>query len=420
MEWQCAKSEYDVAVIGGGAAGLMAGYAAASRGLATAIIEKMDRPGRKLLITGKGRCNIVNDTDTEDFVAHLRRGGRFMYSSLARFGPRDIMAFFEERGLPLNVERGGRVFPQSNRAADVADRLIESARQAGCDLINARATGIRTAGQAVCGVSLAGQPPIAVRAAIVATGGLSYPKTGSTGDGYRFAEALGHRVESLSASLVPLGCAGDTCARLEGLSLRNVKLSLFLKEKLIFAQQGELVFTSFGISGPLVLSASASLAGFDCAGARIAIDLKPALEPEALDRRLLRDFGENLNREFRNSLDALLPKKLIPMVIERSGIDPQKRVNLVTAAERGQLAGLLKTFELTVTGMRPVEEAVITTGGVRLSELDPKTMMSKIIRNLHFAGEVLDVDGLTGGYNLGVAFASGMAAGSNVQIANNK
>lgn len=416
MVWQPAEKEYDIVVVGGGPAGLLAGYAAASRGLSlsVAVVEKMDRPGKKLLITGKGRCNVINNTDTGRFMANIRRGSRFMYSSINLFGSADVIDFFQSRGVPLVTERGNRVFPQSGKSLDIADVLIEAARSAGCVFINARVTGIVTKQQAVDGIMLDGRNFIKARAVIVSTGGLSYPKTGSTGDGYRFAQSTGHHVTAPVPSLVPLECADSVCGQLQGLSLRNVALTVKNDGKTVFNEQGEMLFTHFGISGPLVLSASAFLAGCGIKNTVAEIDIKPALDHETLDKRIVRDFGDNINREFQNSLDALLPKKLIPIIVAQSGIDPRKKVHFITVSERRALVDLLKAFGLRITRARPIAEAVITAGGIATKEIDPKTMMSKLVKNLHFAGEILDVDGFTGGFNLGIAFATGFAAGKYV------
>ncbi|MEA5050965.1 MAG: NAD(P)/FAD-dependent oxidoreductase [Oscillospiraceae bacterium] len=404
----------DVAVAGAGPAGLTAAIAAAGRGLSVTVIEKNDMPGKKLLITGKGRCNVTNDCGVPEFLQNVRSGERFLYSSLTAFGPAQTMEFFEDAGVPLKTERGNRVFPVSDRAADIRDALVRAAKQAGCAFVTGRAAGIETRDGAVCALSLADGRRISCRALILATGGLSYPKTGSTGDGYALAQAAGHTVTPPRPSLVPLVCAGGDCAALQGLSLRNVKLTARAGDKTIFSEQGELLFTHYGVSGPLVLTLSARMVGADTRTAALSVDLKPALDEKTLDRRLQRDFSAQLNREFKNSLGALLPKKLIPVVVARSGIDPQKKLNALTAAERLSLARLIKDFRLEATDMRSFDEAVVTAGGVALPEVSPKTMESKRIRNLHFAGELLDADAFTGGFNLGIAFATGHAAGMHV------
>lgn len=408
------STEYDVAVIGAGPAGLMAGFAAGSRGLRVAIIEKMNAPGRKLLITGKGRCNVTNDCDVREFISNIREGGRFMNSSLYAFDSRAVMSFFEERGVPLKVERGNRVFPQSDKAADIRDALVTAARKAGCAFVSGRAVKIETDKNGVCAVILEDKSLLCCRAAIVATGGLSYPKTGSTGDGYALARAIGHTVTPTRASLVSLICEGDDCARLEGLSLKNIRLTAYADEKKIYSEQGEMLFTTAGISGPLVLSLSGAMVTAGVTQARVEIDLKPALDTATLDKRILRDFSDNINRDFKNSLSELLPQKLIPIIIERSGISPEKKVNSITAAERASLISAIKELSFSIIGTGGYDEAVITAGGVELKEINPKTLESKLVKNLYFAGEVLNADAYTGGFNLGIAFATGHAAGSNV------
>ena len=409
------ETSYDVVVVGGGPAGLLCGWAAAERGLSVAVLDRF-APGlpKKLLIAGKGRCNITNACGDEDFFRFLRRGDKFMRSCYRAFGCSDVMAWFEAHGVPLKVERGGRVFPQSDRAGDIAEALVDAAKSSGAVILPGRAQRIETADGAVSGVVLADGRRLCCRAAVLATGGLSYPGTGSDGDGFRIAKELGHTVTPLSGSLVPLVCREDDCRELQGLSLRNVALHYPAEGKRSFSEQGELLFTHFGLSGPLVLTLSTGLAGRDIAGQQVSIDLKPALERDKLDKRVLRDFSENSNRAFKNSLDALLPKSLIPVVVRRTGIDPDKKINSVTAAERARLVDCLKDFRLTLERARPVAEAIVTAGGVELREVQPKTMMSRLVRNLHFAGEVLDVDGITGGFNLTIAFSTGYAAGSYI------
>jgi predicted Rossmann fold flavoprotein len=391
----------------------MAGIAAARRGLSVLIAEKMDRPCRKLLITGKGRCNLANRCDTDTFIRNIRRGGQFMYSSCCGFDSAAVMQFFEEAGVPLKTERGNRVYPCSDRAKDIADALVGQARAAGCVMARMAVSEILHDEASVLGVAAADRVILA-RAVVVATGGLSYPGTGSTGDGYRFARQAGHTVTDTAPALVPLVCAGGDCAALQGLSLRNVRLTARIGKKTVFDEQGEMLFTHFGISGPLVLSMSSCLVGADWARVAVAVDLKPALDPAELDRRILRDFSENTNREFKNVLEGLLPRKMISVVVARSGICPHQKIHAVTAGQRMALVEVLKRFSLTVTGARPIAEAVVTAGGVSLREVDPKTMMSKRLAHLHFAGEVLDADGFTGGFNLGIAFATGYAAGNHI------
>ena len=402
----------DALIVGAGPAGLMAAYCAAARGADVLLVEREERYPKKLLITGKGRCNIANACDDETFFANIRQGGAFLRSAVSAFGPYDVTEFFESRGVPLKTERGNRVFPQSDRAADIADCLKKAAAEAGARVTTGRVKEILTDNGAVSGARLFDSGVISCRAAIIATGGLSSPKTGSTGDGFRIAAALGHTVTPTHPSLVPLECAGGDCGELQGLSLRNVTLSLRVGGRAVYEELGELMFTHFGVSGPLALTASAHLAGSDPARAELVIDLKPALDEKALDKRLLRDFSLSLNREFKNSLGALLPQKLIPVIVRRSGIDPEKKINAVTARERASLLDCLKRFTLELTRARPIDEAIVTAGGVSTKEIDPRTMQSKIINNLHFAGEVIDADGFTGGFNLGIAFATGHAAGA--------
>ncbi len=409
----------DVAVIGQGPAGLMAAAFAAQRGLSVIAFDKNNVSGRKLRITGKGRCNVTCDIETGDFFDGIRRGARFLNSSVRSFSPHDIMNFFENLGVPLVTERGARVFPQSGRADDIADALEGYADDCGVRRVCAEIMGIEVSDGAVTGVKTsAGVVPC--RAVIVATGGVSYPGTGSTGDGYRFAKKAGIAVNDISPALVPVVCPDKCCAQMQGLSLRNVTLSAEKNGKVFYSQLGEMLFTHFGISGPIVLTLSSYLADIGCDGVKLHIDLKPALDEKTLDARVLRDFSQNLNRDFKNSLDALLPGKLIPVFVERSGINPQKKINSLTAAERGKVVSLLKDFPLGCTSLRPASEAIITAGGVELTQLDPKTMMSKSVKNLHFAGEVIDADGYTGGYNLTIAFATGRAAGVNVLEEKNK
>ncbi len=404
---------WDVIVVGGGPAGFIASVCAARRGLSVLLLEKNRDPLRKLKISGKGRCNLTNNCTDSEFFDNILRGGKFLRSAEARFGPQEIMAFFEQLGVPLKTERGRRVFPVSDRAADVADALVRAARSAGVTMLQKDVAGILTEDGAVTGVRTS-DGTYASRSVILATGGLSYPSTGSDGDGMRFARDLGHSVTECCPALVPLVCEEEWIPEVEGLSLRNVALTAKKGKKTIFSEQGEMLFTSDGISGPLALSLSSYLAGEDLTQIRCRIDLKPALDAETLDRRILRDFSEGKNRTFRNSLDGLLPASLIPVVVRLSGIDPEKRLNQVSAQERRRLADLLKNLTVTVCGTRGFREAIVTAGGVSTKEIDPGTMASRKIGNLHFAGEIIDADGLTGGYNLTIAFATGYAAGINI------
>lgn len=407
-------AEYGLVVIGGGAAGLMCAVTAAERGIKTAIIEPNDKPGRKLRITGKGRCNVTNNCDIRQFMENIPGDGRFLYSAVSRFTPQDAMAFFEGLGVPLKTERGSRVFPQSDNANDIADALLRRCRTLGVDIIKTRAKSIERRDGAVCAVET-GKGRIPCSAAAVCTGGCSYPLTGSTGDGYGFAREMGHSVSSLRPSLVPLESADAYCAAMQGFSLRNVTLSAYEDDKLIFRELGELLFTHFGVSGPLVLSASSHMRNFSGAKYRLSIDLKPALDEEKLDARILRDFEKYSNKEFKNALSDLAGRTMIPVLVELSGIDGDKKVNSITRAERRELVRLFKAFPVSVTGPRPIDEAIVTAGGVNTKEINPRTMESRLVKGLYFAGEVLDLDGYTGGFNLQIAWSTGRAAGMAVQ-----
>jgi len=404
----------DLIVVGAGPAGLTAALFAAKRGLKVTVLEHAKSPLRKLLISGKGRCNLTNDCSVEDYRANVVRGAKFLYSSAAAFGPADVMEMFRSFGVPLKTERGGRVFPESDSAADIADALLRQVKAAGVHIESGDAVGIDTDEGRVSAVVLRDGRRIPCRAALLACGGKSYPGTGSDGSGFKIAEALGHTIKAPAAALVPIVCAESWCGELEGLSLRNVTLTAKKKKKTLFSEQGEMLFTSFGISGPLVLSMSSYLAREDLSEVSLYIDLKPALSREQLDARLLRDFAKGPNREFKNSLSELLPKKLIPVVVELSNIPPELRLNSLKGAQRVQLLELLKALPLTPVSPRPIAEAIVTAGGVATKEIDPATMQSKIVENLYFAGEIIDVDALTGGYNLTIAFSTGRAAGANV------
>lgn len=402
----------NICVIGGGAAGLTASYFAAINGADVVLVEKNGTCGRKLNITGKGRCNLTNCCDISEFLKNVPTNPRFLYKALNTLDPEGTMALFQSFGVPLKTERGRRVFPISDKASDVTDALTAACRGVGVRFVNGKVTGIDTENGAVTGVLLADGRRLDCQAAIVATGGASYPKTGSDGDGYRFAKALGHSVTPILPSLVPLASDDGLCAECMGLSLKNVGVGFYdAGGKLLYYEQGEMIFTHFGISGPVVLSASAHLG--ECKGIEAVIDLKPALDAETLDRRLLRDFEEAKNKDFANSLSALLPQKLISVIVCRSGIDPHKKVNSVTRAERRRLSELLKGLSISITGKRPIDEAIITSGGVSVKEINPSTMASKLVSGLYFAGEVIDVDAYTGGYNLQIAFSTGALAGES-------
>ena len=402
-----------IIVIGAGAAGLMAATTAAMYGKKVLVLEKMPRPARKIMITGKGRCNLTNNTDLNGLIANTCRNARFLYSAFSRFGAEDTISFFERAGVPLKTERGNRVFPVSDKSVDIVDALVNSAKKSGVKILNKEVEDILTKNGAVSGVKCSDGTVIPCESLLIATGGKSYPTTGSTGDGYTFAEKLGHNVTELRPSLVPMEVYEGFPEQLSGLSLKNVSLTIQNGGKICFKEQGEMLFTHFGISGPLVLSASASIEKLsdDC---KAFIDLKPALSEEQLDKRLLRDFEDLKNKELGNSLDSLLPKKLILPVIASAGIPPKTRVNALTKEQRLSLVKTLKALPLTVTALRSFNEAVITRGGVSVKEIDPKTMASKIVEGLFFAGEVIDVDAFTGGFNLQIAFSTGYLAGENM------
>ncbi len=409
-------AERQVIVVGGGAAGLMAAGQAAERGARTMLLEKMDRPGRKLRITGKGRCNLTNIAPLPEFVAHFRPNGRFLRHAFSRFFSPDLLEFFEELNVGTVTERGGRVFPVSDQAQDVVDALLRWIKERGVTLRTGVAVEkLLLEGQQVVGVQdLAGQIYRA-DAVILATGGASYPGTGSTGDGYRLAEAIGHTIVPIRPALVPLETAGDTALRLQGLSLRNVAVRVWVDGKKRLEAFGEMLFTHFGVSGPIILSLSGEVV--DALGrgesVTLSIDLKPALDERKLDARLLRDLDAHGKRQFRTLLKELLPSKLIPVCLFLTGISPHKMGHQITAQERKRLRRWLKDFRLDVTGHRPLREAIITAGGVATREVDPRTMASRLVPagGLFFAGELLDIDADTGGYNLQAAFSTGWVAG---------
>ena len=400
-----------VVVIGGGAAGCMAALAAAERGAPVTLLERNPKLGRKLYITGKGRCNVTNDCSPREVLEHVPRNGRFLTSAVTRFPPEAVKAFFEGQGVPLKTERGNRVFPQSDRAADIIDALLRALRRAGVTIVQDRVLSLRREGEALLGVEgERGFYPCG--AAVIATGGVSYPLTGSTGDGYALAQALGHTVVPPRPSLVPLVAEQAFCARMQGLSLRNVAVKVKNgKGKMVYAEQGELLFTHFGLSGPLILTASAHMRDFDNDHYRVLLDLKPALDEQTLDQRLLRDLGENANRDFRHVLEGLVPRLMVPVLAELAGIPLEEKAHSVTKAQRRRLLEALKCIPIDIAGPRPVEEAIITAGGVKTGEVDPSTMASKKAPGVYFAGEVLDVDAYTGGFNLQIAWSTGRAAG---------
>ena len=409
-------------MIGGGAAGVMAAVSAAGNDISVTLIEKNDRIGRKVMITGKGRCNVTNNCDLQTLIKNVPKNGRFLFSAFSRFSSADTMAFFENEGVPLKTERGNRVFPVSDRAVDIVDALDAKLKKSGVRLEKGTAARILVKEGTVYGVELTDKRVFLCDDLIVATGGKSYPLTGSTGDGYRLAAECGHTVTPLYPSLVPLECHEGFCTALSGLSLKNVKASFYREgdKKPIFSEQGELLFTHFGISGPLVLSASAHLRDEQNEKYYVDIDLKPALSDEVLDKRLLRDFSNNLNKDLINSLDALLPRNLIPVVVRLSGISPKVKINQITKEQRKALVSVIKHLRLHITGKRPIEEAVVTSGGVSVKEINPNTMESKIVNGLYFAGEVIDVDAYTGGFNLQIAFSTGFIAGASTKEKENQ
>lgn len=402
---------YDGIIIGGGPAGMFAAITAASQGQKVLLLERNDRLGKKLLITGKGRCNVTNNCTEQEVLQNIPRNGRFLFSALAAFPPEKAMAFFESHGCALKTERGNRVFPVTDKALSVLDCLrnemnrqkvtVKTARVKEIVTVEGRAVGVKTQNEVILSNWV-----------ILATGGASYPTTGSTGDGYEMAQKLGHTIVPAVGSLVPLETAGHDCQDMQGLSLRNVAVKLLnAKGKVLYKDFGELLFTHFGVSGPTVLSASCHLKGDGC---RLVIDLKPALEDNKLDERIRRDLEMYKNRAMENALIDLLPKSMIPVVLRRLEIDPQMQANSLTKQKRRALVELLKAFSVEITGKRPVAEAIITSGGVKVSEIDPKTMESKKVPGLYFAGEVIDCDAYTGGFNLQIAWATAYAAGMAV------
>ena len=403
----------ELVVIGGGPAGMICAITAAERGLRVTLLEPNRMLGRKLRITGKGRCNITNNCDVREFMANIPGDGRFLYSAVNRFGMKEVMAFFEDRGLPLKTERGNRVFPVSDNANDVAGLLARQCEKDGVRVLHTAAKDILVSDGAVIGVGT-GEGQIGCRAAAVCTGGLSYPLTGSTGAGYRFAEKLGHAVTPRRPSLVPLASEDGYCAEMQGFSLKNVTLSAYEDDKLIYRELGEMLFTHFGVSGPLVLSASAKMRHMGEKRYRLEIDLKPGLDEKKLDARLLRDFEKYANKEFKNALGELAGRTMIPVLIRLSGIPEDTKVNAITREQRLRLLHLFKAFPVSVSGTRPIDEAIVTAGGVSTKEINPRTMESKLVQGLYFAGEVLDLDAYTGGFNLQIAWSTGYVAGNSV------
>lgn len=407
----------DIIIIGAGASGLMAACAALEKTNNILIFDKNDRIGRKLSITGKGRCNVTNNCTREEFFANIPVNSKFLYSAYSNFSCEDTMNFFEERGVPLKTERGNRVFPVSDKAEDIVNAFGKILSDNKIRVKKSRVTEIITdeEGKAIgvkCGEKIYNAKKI-----LIAAGGKSYPKTGSNGDGYTLAENLGHTIIPIKPSLVPLVTTEKYPSEMMGLSLKNVTLTLYdtVTKKNLYEEMGEMLFTHFGVSGPLVLSASSHIRNMSEGRYKLFIDLKPALDEKKLDERILRDFSEEKNKDFGNSLNKLLPTKMIPVFVKLSGLPFDKKVNQISKEERKKLIGLFKCFPLTVKDFRPIDEAIITSGGVKVSEINPKTMESKLVKNLYFAGEIIDVDAYTGGFNLQIAFSTGYSAGISMR-----
>ncbi len=402
----------DVAIIGGGPAGLMASITSAKQGKSVLVLEKNSFCGKKLNITGKGRCNVTNNCDNQTFLQNVTKNNKFLYKSIATFSTSDVISFFEAIGVPLKTERGNRVFPTSDNAKDITNALVNEAKNNQVSFIHKKVFDIELSYNNKFKLKC-DDISIIADSVIIATGGLSYPKTGSTGDGYKFAKKFGHTVIPLKPSLVPLESDDTICKTAMGLSLKNVGVK-FISEsgKCLYKNEGEMLFTHFGVSGPLILSASAHLNELK-EKVMLYIDLKPALDEQTLDKRLLRIFTECSNKDFLNSLDTLLPQKIIKPIVLLSGIPERKKVNLITKDERKKLLSIIKSLPINICSFRPIEEAIITSGGIDVKEINPSTMESKIIHGLYFAGEIIDVDCYTGGFNLQVAFSTGFVAGSN-------
>ena len=414
----------NVIVIGGGAAGMIAAIASAQCGNNVTIIEKMNSCGKKLLITGKGRCNITNSADLNGFIENTPTNPKFLYGAFSSFTNQDVIDFFEKLGVKTKIERGGRVFPESDKSKDVLDALLKELKKLNVKILtNTEVKSIIVENGVAKGVKIKTvgvdahidplEKMLPAQKIILATGGKSYPITGSTGDGYKIAKELGHTITTIKPSLIPLTSNDDVCKKLQGLSLKNVSIKLKNKDKVIYNDFGEMLFTHFGVSGPIILSASSYLIRYKNIEELLKqqdivleIDLKPALNDEKLDLRILRDFEQAKNKEFKNSLDKLLPQKLIPVIIEKTKINPYKRVNEITKEERKKIVKEFKELKIVITGVRPIEEAIITSGGISVKEINPKTMESKIVKGLFFAGEIIDVDSLTGGFNLQIAWST--------------
>ncbi len=404
-----------IVIIGAGASGLMAAAESAKKGNDVTVIEKMQRPARKVLISGKGRCNVTNACfDMEELISNVPTNPRFLYSAFSNFMPYDTIAFLEEMGVETKIERGNRVFPVSDKAVDIVDALVRNAKNCGVKIITGTAKAFEFENNLVKAVVLEDKSRIECDAAAVCTGGKSYPATGSTGDGYTLARSAGHTIIRIRPSLVPLVCSNNFIPKLQGLSLKNISVKLQKDNKTIYTDFGEMLFTHFGISGPVVLSASSHIRDIKDGKYKIILDLKPALNESMLDKRIQRDFLEYNNKDFINSLSALLPKKLIPVIVSLSGIEPSRKVNEISRQERKNLGRLIKNLELYISDLYDIEAAIVTGGGIDVKEINPKTMQSRLVENLYFAGEVIDVDAYTGGFNLQIAFSTGVLCGQNM------
>ncbi len=404
-----------IVIIGAGASGLMAAAESAKKGNDVTVIEKMQRPARKVLISGKGRCNVTNACfDMEELISNVPTNPRFLYSAFSNFMPYDTIAFLEKMGVETKIERGNRVFPVSDKAVDIVDALVRNAKNCGVKIITGTAKAFEFENNLVKAVVLEDKSRIECDAAAVCTGGKSYPATGSTGDGYTLARSAGHTIIRIRPSLVPLVCSNNFIPKLQGLSLKNISVKLQKDNKTIYTDFGEMLFTHFGISGPVVLSASSHIRDIKDGKYKIILDLKPALNESMLDKRIQRDFLEYNNKDFINSLSALLPKKLIPVIVSLSGIEPSRKVNEISRQERKNLGRLIKNLELYISDLYDIEAAIVTGGGIDVKEINPKTLQSRLVENLYFAGEVIDVDAYTGGFNLQIAFSTGVLCGQNM------
>ncbi len=405
-----------IIVVGGGAAGLLAAGSAARRGYTVTVVERNARMARKVMITGKGRCNVTNHCTAPECIEHIPENGRFLYSALSQFSPSDTEQLLEELGVPLKVERGNRVFPASDKAVDIVDALVRYAKEGGCRFLQGRVTALELEEGVCCGVRLEDGRRLEAYGVIVCTGGLSYPLTGSTGDGYDLARQAGHTIMPLRPSLVPLESDDAFCAAMQGLSLKNCAVRVWDRQtdRCIYEDLGEMLFTHFGVSGPMILSASAHMREMEPGRYVVRIDWKPGLSAQQLDARLLRDLEAFRNHDIGNALGKLLPHKAIPVFLERIGLPADRKCHAVTRQERQALGELLKAFPVRIAGFRPIEEAIVTAGGVCVKEIQAKTMESKLVSGLYFAGEVLDLAAYTGGFNLQIAFSTGMAAGTHI------